>query len=694
MRKFGHRYLFIIFSLITSLALGLSGCGGSKGGRSHSGETPNLDTVPPVVSSTLPANGATQVPLNVIISATFSEPINPETLSANSFIVLTVGTAGGATVSGTFGYTAETMTATFTPTPLLGINTTYTVTITTAVEDEAGNEMAAPFSWSFATGSEIDNSPPSFAGSDPQLIAQATSSSTISLTWNAANDNTTLGSQLRYAVCRSTVSTDCTASPFPAGGDVVITEVAAGQTSLEVTGLDKSTTYYFVVRAKDQVNLMDSNVAQKSATTFGIFVSLGKSLNKTFSKNASDPSIAIIGTTPYVTWSEGDLPADVYTRTFSLGAWSDEKKVNTAGNHAIQPRIASNGAANPVAYITYTECNPAGINCKIYVKRWNAVGSTWDPVGGALNRDENQSAGDSAIAFDGNSNPYVIWVEADQIYVSHFIFDPITEVPSLIQNRDSLNVDSNKKGINPAIAIDGTTIKASWTECLASNPNDCQLYVKGWDSTNSLWTPSNADIVSLKAGDPGLPSLPQDVSLAFINHVLHVSWHESAKVYVRKEVGNSFVPVVKQGVASTAVSNKESSLSVPYSPNSVSSSSNTPLGGTATSTQTLYLVFADITNADQNTGPYLFTNRWNGTEWIAEEGGAKRADGNLTTDPRLAKSLNMTGGSSSGSQMNASIAFQEGTPYIAWTEKGSCLVINGCGQNQTSIFQVYVKRLE
>lgn len=662
-RKFSYRQLLVIFSLIVSLAFILNGCGGSNGGRSNTGEAPSDDTTPPTVSSTSPANGTNQIPLNIIISATFSESLDPDTVSKNTFFV--INASSGATVSGEVVYTDETKTASFTPSGLMGIDTSYVVNITTSLTDQAGNPMDETFSWSFTTGAVIDNSPPSFPGNDPQLVAQATSSNSISLEWVKASDNTTLSSQLLYVVCRSTVSTDCTVDPFPAtGGNVVISEIAAGQLTqteddrltLGVTGLNSNAQYYFVVRAKDQVNLLDGNTVQESATTFGVFVSLGTSLNKNSSKDARDPSIAIVGSTPYLAWWEGNTPADVYVKTFDTTSeiWSTETKINTVGNHALQPKIASNGAATPVAYITYTECDSGGANCKVYVKKWNAGGNTWDLVGGELNVDGTKSAADSAIAFDGSNTPYVIWVEPDgsginQIYVSHF------NGSNWVQDGGSLNIDATKNGSNPAIAINGSTIKVSWTECIP-NLNDCQLYVKGWDSTNSIWTPANPN--SLKAGDPGLPSRPNDVSLGFINQVLHVVWHENASVYARKEQGNTFVSV---GTISTVVS----------------TSSNAAFGSAATGSQVPFITLVDNSNATANQGPHLFVKKWDGTQWVTEGSGA----------------LNMTGGG--GFQtITSAIGFSGGTPYVAWIEKGSCLVNNGCGQNNTNVSQLYVKRLE
>jgi hypothetical protein len=664
--------------LIISLALIQSACGGSKGGRSGTGPTPSNDTTPPTVSSTSPANGATQTPPNTTIRAVFSEPITPDTLTSNTFVVLAVGTSGGATVSGTISYTAETMTATFTPTTLLEINTTYTITITTGVEDEAGNAMAATFSWSFTTGTAVDNTSPSFPGGDPQLVAQATSSNSLSLEWVAATDNTTLQNQLIYVVCRSTVSTDCTANPFPsAGGNVVITETAAGQTTLGVTGLSSNTTYYFVVRAKDQVNLMDSNVAQKSVTTPGSFKALSRSLNKSPNNPAVEPSIATGGTTVYVAWQEGNTPSDIIIKSFDTTlpansdpatspeqrVWSDvpvleinSKEINLTERHQKQPRLTSDRSNQ--LYITYTDCDSTGENCKVYVRKWN--GTAWTLVGSKeLNISSANSAESSAIAFDQANNPYVIWVEEDnstpavtQVRVSHF------DGNDWIPDGGSLNEISAKNASSPAIAINGTTTRVAWVECVATNPSKCQVYVKGW--TGTAWTLIGTTY--LNVGDPNfIQAYPP--SLAFINGVLHVSWHEADKVHVRKEQGGGFTAV--------------GSIS-----NSVSSASNTPISGTATSSQTLYLALAEKSSGSSAQGPYLKILKWNSTNstWVTE---------GVTSDNSTG-ALNMTSGN--GSPIHSSITFVEGTPYVAWTETGSCG--SECGPINFNIPQLYVKRLQ
>ena len=92
-------------------------------------ETVNIaDTTPPQVSSTTPAQGATTVALNTTITATFTKPMNPSTISATSFLVTG---PGGASVTGTVTYAAAGSVATFTPAASLTYGAVYTATITT-----------------------------------------------------------------------------------------------------------------------------------------------------------------------------------------------------------------------------------------------------------------------------------------------------------------------------------------------------------------------------------------------------------------------------------------------------------------------------------------------------------------------------------------------------------------------------------
>ncbi len=101
--------------------------------------------VVPTVISTDPANLATGVPLNKVITATFSEPMNASTITNSSFLVK----LGSVTVPGTVTYAG--VIASFTPTSLLLSDSTYTCTITTLAKNLAGTPIASNYVWTFST---------------------------------------------------------------------------------------------------------------------------------------------------------------------------------------------------------------------------------------------------------------------------------------------------------------------------------------------------------------------------------------------------------------------------------------------------------------------------------------------------------------------------------------------------------------
>ena len=121
----------------------------------------------PTVIATNPANGAITVPINQKITATFSEAMNPATITAAGTFTLAV-TAGGAPVTGTVTYVAATNTAMFAPTGNLLTNTQYTATITTAAQSAAaGNGLANTYMWSFTTGLTADLTAPTIILTNP-----------------------------------------------------------------------------------------------------------------------------------------------------------------------------------------------------------------------------------------------------------------------------------------------------------------------------------------------------------------------------------------------------------------------------------------------------------------------------------------------------------------------------------------------
>jgi hypothetical protein len=104
------------------------------------------DEILPTITSINPANSAVDVFLNKTVTATFSEEMDPLTISNTTFTVK----KGQTAVTGTVSYSGTT--ATFAPKSTLAAETLYTATITTGVKDLAGNALAENKVWSFTTG--------------------------------------------------------------------------------------------------------------------------------------------------------------------------------------------------------------------------------------------------------------------------------------------------------------------------------------------------------------------------------------------------------------------------------------------------------------------------------------------------------------------------------------------------------------
>ncbi|MFZ4858432.1 MAG: Ig-like domain-containing protein [Desulfuromonadaceae bacterium] len=101
------------------------------------------DNLPTTVTGTSPTNGAVDIATTGPFSVTFNKVIDQRTLAA-SFTL-----NNGAT--GAISYNPSTRTATFTPSAELLTGVTYTATISTALLDQAGHALSAPYSWNFTT---------------------------------------------------------------------------------------------------------------------------------------------------------------------------------------------------------------------------------------------------------------------------------------------------------------------------------------------------------------------------------------------------------------------------------------------------------------------------------------------------------------------------------------------------------------
>lgn len=163
------------------LAAVVAGCGGGGGGGVGSGGagsgaavlpgaagTTGAAATDPTVRSASPSDGATNVPTSTsgsgaapivtgtLVTATFSEVMNPLTVTPTGTFTLKEKVSG-TNVPGTVTMNAGSTIATFTPTAAaLLVSTEYTATVSTAAKNAGGTAMPNAVSWSFTTGSALN----------------------------------------------------------------------------------------------------------------------------------------------------------------------------------------------------------------------------------------------------------------------------------------------------------------------------------------------------------------------------------------------------------------------------------------------------------------------------------------------------------------------------------------------------------
>ena len=160
------------------------------------------DTTPPTVTAAQPTG--TGVSVTAQPGASFSEAMDQ-----NSFTTSTVTLQHGSTnVSGSIQSTSTGVN--IIPSSNLLNSTTYTATITTGVQDVAGNNMANNYVWNFTTGSAADTTPPTISSTTPAngatgiavgnsiqvVFSEAMNSSTITssnITFQTSNGTTVSG---------------------------------------------------------------------------------------------------------------------------------------------------------------------------------------------------------------------------------------------------------------------------------------------------------------------------------------------------------------------------------------------------------------------------------------------------------------------------------------------------------------------
>jgi hypothetical protein len=144
----------------------------------------------PTVLSVTPPNASTGVCSSSVVTATFSEAMNPSSIVGTTF---TLRGPGSSPVAGQVTYNASSFAAIFTPSSSLALSTVYAATITTAAQDMFGNALAADFVWNFSTGTNPCQPPaPPVSVTPPNGSAEVCPNILVAATFPQAMDPATI----------------------------------------------------------------------------------------------------------------------------------------------------------------------------------------------------------------------------------------------------------------------------------------------------------------------------------------------------------------------------------------------------------------------------------------------------------------------------------------------------------------------
>ncbi|MGA3324133.1 MAG: Ig-like domain-containing protein, partial [Terriglobia bacterium] len=339
------------------------------------------------VTLTIPPNGATGVPIDQALSAAFSQAVNCATITTSTFTLTGPGGAIGGTITSCAGSTA-----TFTPSADLAINTTYTATLTTGVQEPGGTALAIPYVWTFKTGATPSTTPPMVTAVTPLNGATGVAlNTTLTAMFDEAMDPTTMnGSTFTLASgCAPAATTPVTGAVTynPINNIITLTPgsnlapltcftatVSTGAESLADIAMVAPFVWTFTTGAA--ADTTPPTVISTSPANLAIDVPLNQLISATFSKEMNDNTIntttftlfqgatPIPGTVSYIAGSDtaiftptSDLTADtVYTATITTGV-SD-----LAGNFLVNAYVWSftTAAAPLVVSPTVVSTNPTG----------------------------------------------------------------------------------------------------------------------------------------------------------------------------------------------------------------------------------------------------------------------------------------------------------------------------------------------
>lgn len=258
---------------------------------------------------------------------------------------------------------------------------------------------------------------------------------------------------------------------------------------------------------------------------------LGNALN---SGSADNPSLAIDNQNrQVVVWEEqqSNHSLGIYVKRWDGTTWQAlggalERDVTRDG---INPAIAIDAQDRPVVVWNERVGSSSVLNYNIYVKRWN--GTVWQNLSGVLDTSAANWAFQPTIAIDSTNSPVVAWEEVDatgtKVYVKRWNGTAWVAIGSAV---NATGTDANTGSVSLAVDAANNPVVAFAVRPGSVESSSPDLFVRRWNG--SSWVKIGG-VIDRYAEDGALsPSL----ALTSQNKPV-VAWHEqqgisSPKVYV------------------------------------------------------------------------------------------------------------------------------------------------------------------
>jgi hypothetical protein len=259
---------------------------------------------------------------------TFSEAMDQSTINTTNITLK--NTATSALVTGTVSYNVGTNTATFLPSGPLANNTNYTLTVSTAVKDLAGNALASTFTSNFTTIAVSDTTAPTIASRSPANGQSGVAiNSDITVTFSEPMDQAT--------ITTSTVTLAPTSAPGSPVAASIAYNAATNTVTLNPTDDLANNTSYTITVTTGVKDVAGNALAATSSSTF------------TTIADTTPPTVT--GTSPS-SGATNVATSSLITVTFSESM--DASTINLT-TFTVKDNVTSTNIAGTVSYNTSTK---------------------------------------------------------------------------------------------------------------------------------------------------------------------------------------------------------------------------------------------------------------------------------------------------------------------------------------------------